>query len=145
MHYYWGARIIRLGAPRAQSTTPRAWVSLVCALANYLRARPKVIRALVTTQRALGFNLRARLPFVCARCIILRARLKLSAPEVKYPGPNKKYVAPLYINAGNKKFLETDYPRCRAIEVFRQFHFGLGTKNRNFVFYLTQNCRKWQF
>ena len=30
----------------------------------------------------------------------------------------------------NKKFLETDYPRGRAIGVFRRFHFGLGTKNR---------------
>ncbi len=26
---------------------------------------------------------------------------------------------------GNKKFLETDYPQGRAIEVFRRFHFGL--------------------
>ena len=26
----------------------------------------------------------------------------------------------------NKKFLETDYPRGRAIKVIRRFHFGLG-------------------
>jgi len=49
----------------------------------------------------------------------------------------------------NKKFLETDYPRDRAIGVFpaspagrRRFHFGLRAKNRNFVFYLTRNCEK---
>ncbi len=41
----------------------------------------------------------------------------------------------------NKKNLETDYP-SRAIEVFRRFHFDLWTKNRNFVFYLTRNCKK---
>jgi hypothetical protein len=39
----------------------------------------------------------------------------------------------------NKKFLETDHPRGKAIEVFRRtdsyrYHFGLRAKNRNFVF-----------
>jgi len=32
----------------------------------------------------------------------------------------------------NKKFLETDYPRGRAIEVFRRFHFGLGGQKSKF-------------
>tara|TARA_R110002072_G_scaffold142036_1_gene287369 strand:+ start:151 stop:363 length:213 start_codon:yes stop_codon:yes gene_type:complete len=43
---------------------------------------------------------------------------------------------------GNKKFLETDYPRGRTIEVFCRFHFGLGAKNRNFIFCPTRNCEK---
>ena len=34
----------------------------------------------------------------------------------------------------NKKFLKTDYPRGRAIEVLRRFYFGLWAKNRNFIF-----------
>ena len=44
----------------------------------------------------------------------------------------------------NKEFLGTDYPRDRAVEVFRRFHFGLKAKNRNSVFCLTQN-RKYGF
>jgi len=50
-----------------------------------------------------------------------------------------------------KKFLETDYPRGRAIELpaCRQAGFAgfipMVIGNRNFVFNLTQNCRKWQF
>ena len=35
-----------------------------------------------------------------------------------------------FLRFENKKFLETDYPRGRAIEVFRRFHFGLEAKNR---------------
>ena len=31
----------------------------------------------------------------------------------------------------NKEFLETNYPRSRAIEVFRSFHFDLKVKNQN--------------
>ena len=34
------------------------------------------------------------------------------------------------ISLENKKFLETDYPRGRAAEVFRRFHFGLKAKKR---------------
>ena len=41
-----------------------------------------------------------------------------------------------------KKFLETDYPRGRALEVFRWFHFDLKAKSRNFVFCPTRNCEK---
>ncbi len=50
----------------------------------------------------------------------------------------------------NKKILENNYPHSRAIEVFRRpdnyrDHFAFEPKNRNFVFYLTKNCRKCQF
>jgi len=40
----------------------------------------------------------------------------------------------------NKKFLETNYPQGRDIEVFSQFHFGFRAKNQNLVFCLTRNC-----
>jgi hypothetical protein len=54
----------------------------------------------------------------------------------------------LYIpESPNKKFLETDYPRDRAVEVFRRtdsqgYHFGLRAKNQNFVLCPTRNCEK---
>ena len=42
----------------------------------------------------------------------------------------------------NKKFLETDYPRGRAIGVFRQFHFGLGDQKPKFYILPHPELRK---
>ena len=45
---------------------------------------------------------------------------------------------------GNKKILETDYPRGRAIEVFCRFHFGLGAKNQ-ILYFAPPGITKRQF
>ena len=35
----------------------------------------------------------------------------------------------------NKEFLETNYPRGRAIEVFRSFHFDLSGQKSKFCYF----------